>query len=1422
MKTRKSTLRKSLALVGAGAVVMVGAVTSAVTVSAHSGTVTASENCSSWTAAVYLEDNVTSDRTVDVSTTIPGTTGITNGHWTTTGDSSPVEIWSGSGGAPATGTVTLDIWNGSSLEFSATASIAPATGCSAPTITTTLSSGSIALGSAAHDSATLHGQTSKAGGTVTYEVYTEDTNGTCSSPATTQINAQPGSVTVSNGSVPNSPAVTFNQVGTYYWQASYSGDASNKPAVSACGAEVLTVQKRSPSITTTLSSSWISVGSSIHDTATLSGATSNAGGTVTYQVYTKDTNNTCSGLATTQINAQPGSVTVTGGVVPNSPAVVFNQVGTYYWQATYSGDANNSGATSSCKEETVTVTKASPSIATTLSSASLAVGSSIHDTAALSGATSGAGGTVTYQVYTSDSNNACSGLATTQINAQPGSVTVTGGVVPNSPAVTFNQVGTYYWQATYSGDANNGGAVSSCNEETVTVTKTSPSITTTLSSASIVVGSSVADTAALSGVTSSAGGTVTYQVYTSDSNNTCSGLATTQINAQPGSVTVTGGIVPDSPAVTFNQVGTYYWQATYSGDASNGAAVSSCSEETLTVNKQAPSVGTQTVPASPVAIGAPIHDTAVLTGATADAGGTIAYAVYSGPSCSAGSLVADLTPAPNTIVDGVVPNSAIYAFTAAGTWYFQATYSGDTNNAGPVSSPCTSEAVTVDANAPTIATLAVPASPVAIGTAIHDTATLTGATADAGGTIGYSLYSTAWCGGLIANLTPADDTVVDGAVPDSAPYTVTTAGTFYFAATYSGDANNAGPISSPCDSEAVTVEANIPALGTQTVPASPLTIGEPVRDTATLTGATSDAGGTIGYGVYSSDTCGAGSLMADLTPADDTVVDGVVPDSNSYAFDAAGTFYFQATYSGDNNNAGPISSPCLSEATVVDGNTPSIGTHTVPGSPVAIGEPVYDTATLTGATSDAGGTVAYGVYSSDACGAGTLVANLTPADNTVVGGVVPDSNSYAFTSAGTWYFQATYSGDANNAGPISSPCTSEAMVVDANRPSIGTQTVPASPVTIGQPVYDTATLTGATSDAGGTVTYGLYNDSSCDAGSLVSDLTPLDNTVNDGVVPDSNPHTFTAAGTWYFQATYSGDGNNAGPVSSPCLSEALVVTPNRPSIGTQTVPVSPLTIGEEVHDTATLTGATVDAGGSVTYGVYSDSSCGSLVMDLTPADNTVVDGVVPDSSNYAFTGAGTWYFEATYSGDANNLGPVSSPCTSETTVVTPNVPSIGTQTVPGSPVAVGTAVHDTSLLSGETANAGGTVTYSLYSDSLCTSLVSDLTPTDNTVVNGVVPNSNPYTFTTPGTWYFEVSYSGDANNRPALSGCVNEAMVVHTVTSSSPTPTGGVKGITTPGTGAGPSPLTGFVWTLGTILILLGGAFLVGRRRISTDHIEDV
>ena len=155
-------------------------------------------------------------------------------------------------------------------------------------------------------------------------------------------------------------------------------------------------------------------------------------------------------------------------------------------------------------------------------------------------------------------------------------------------------------------------------------------------------------------------------------------------------------------------------------------------------------------------------------------------------------------------------------------------------------------------------------------------------------------------------------------------------------------------------------------------------------------------------------------------------------------------------------------------------------------------------------------------------------------------------------------------------------------------------------------------------------------------------------------------------------------------------------------------PAGPIALGTQAHDTSTLTGA-FNPTGTVTYSLYSDNHCGTLVADLTPSSNTVTSSTMPDSKPFTFNTAGTFYFVATYSGDSNNTGPVNSGCTAEPLTVGPKAPAVVTVISPAGPIALGTQAHDTSTLTGAF-NPTGTVTYSLYSDNHCGTLVADLTP----------------------------------------------------------------------------------------------------------------
>jgi hypothetical protein len=208
--------------------------------------------------------------------------------------------------------------------------------------------------------------------------------------------------------------------------------------------------KVSPTIATILSASSVSIGTTVHDTATLSGATAGAGGTVTYTVYSD------SGCGMNPQDA--GTVTVTNGSVPNSNGIQFNSAGTFYWQAAYSGDADNNPATSPCTSEQLVVNP-NPTAMTTAPQVIP------NDHATLSGATMGAGGTITFGLF-SPSDATC---ASTPAYQQTVNVSGNGTYTTTNSTFTADVPGTWRWKVVYSGDPNNAGSTSACGVEQFTL-----------------------------------------------------------------------------------------------------------------------------------------------------------------------------------------------------------------------------------------------------------------------------------------------------------------------------------------------------------------------------------------------------------------------------------------------------------------------------------------------------------------------------------------------------------------------------------------------------------------------------------------------------------------------------------------------------------------------------------------------------------------------------------------------------------------------------------------------------------------------------------------------------------------------------------------------------------------------------------------
>lgn len=221
-----------------------------------------------------------------------------------------------------------------------------------PTLVTQVSPTSATIGASFKDTATLSGGNNP-GGTITFKVYGPD-DATCTGP----VVHESSTIVTGNGSY-DSGLFTPTTVGTYRWIASYTGDEDNEPVSGACNDanEDATVTQAEPSISTQVSASQVTIGSSFTDTATLSGG-HNPTGTITFKVYGPD-DATCTGAATTvSVEAVDGNGDYTSD--PFTPTVV----GTYRWIASYSGDANNKAVSGACNDanEDTTVNKADPAM----------------------------------------------------------------------------------------------------------------------------------------------------------------------------------------------------------------------------------------------------------------------------------------------------------------------------------------------------------------------------------------------------------------------------------------------------------------------------------------------------------------------------------------------------------------------------------------------------------------------------------------------------------------------------------------------------------------------------------------------------------------------------------------------------------------------------------------------------------------------------------------------------------------------------------------------------------------------------------------------------------------------------------------------------------------------------------------------------
>jgi uncharacterized repeat protein (TIGR01451 family) len=350
---------------------------------------------------------------------------------------------------------------------------------------------------------------------------------------------------------------------------------------------------------------------------------------------------------------------------------------------------------------------------------------------------------------------------------------------------------------------------------------------------------------------------------------------------------------------------------------------------------------------------------------------------------------------------------------------------------------------------------------------------------------------------------------------------------------------------------------------------------------------------------------------------------------------------YDSTSTGNGNNyaIGKIEVMKLPGPTSISTTVNTAGSTTAVTNPVPIGTSVADTTTVSrsdGVTPT--GTIAYTFFSNGSCtGTGTAAGG-----GDLAQGLAPSSSNEGPLPTGSYGFEATYSGDSNF---VDSRGSCERVTVAQGSSSVATQvdtagstTAITNPVAIGTSVRDTATV--SHSDGfipTGTIDYTFFSNGACTGTGTAAGGGNL----TQGLAPSSSNEGPLAAGSYAFEATYSGDSNFAGSTGScepVTVAFALIfleksASSSRPEVGAEdtftidalsssnstagsgkVVVVDRLPTGLDYVSSVASTGSAVDSGQTVTW----------TLADLSPGSSASMQIVVTVKTTSRVTNTATF------------------------------------------------------------------------------------------------------------------------------------------------------------------------------------------------------
>jgi len=978
---------------------------------------------------------------------------------------------------------------------------------------------------------------------------------------------------------------------------------------------------------------------------------------------------------------------------------------------------------------TPTVTTQQSAHGTTSAAMTITPGMAVSDQATLSGTISGTpGGTIEYKLF---SGTACTGTPI----YDSGALALSGGVVPSSGTTTAaNAVGTYEWQAFYSGDISGGGhnraGASACGDEPLTVVD-----------ASIAIGPSAVNqvgTAHVFTVTATAyvpsGTSVVFNSITAD--------AVDGSNNHPATDTSTCG----SPTVSGN--------------------TATC---TLTINSA--TVDTFTANASATMTLGGLSVTRSTSGTHGPNGSGPATKAYVNATIAIGPPMAvNLVGAPHTFT---VTVTALPGTTGTPS-FGPVTYSvldSHSNPPGSVSSTCGSP--TVSGNTATCT--------ITINNSTADTFTATATdTVTMGG-----LHVTVTTDGQNGNSGPAVKTYGDGAIvitPNAvnevgSPHTFHITVTGLTGATTTFNSITASITPTP-DLQDTSTCAN------PTITAGDSTHGDQAKCDVTINSSTA---GVFTANATAHITVNGFSVVlttdgqnGNSGPAIKTYVDGAIritPHAAENEVNAPHTFTITAT-------ALPTGQTYLFAITPSISPTPDVTNTNTCGTPVISGNTATCTYTINSDTA--------GVFTLNASAVMTIdgkqitrstSGNSGPADlgsgaatKTYVDAAVGISPHTAFNEIGHVHvFDIVVTAFPAGETPVSfviTPSVSDAgdvapgdVSTTCDNPTVAPQndgTVKATcTLTINNDVPDTFVANVAADVTMGGLTVHRSTDGNMGPGGT-GPATKNYVTANIGLSPLSaddpvgDLHTLTATVT-----TNDGSGNNQ-PAPAPdgtVVSFSLVSGP-----GSLASPSCTISNG---------LGTCTDVLTSSVEGTSVINASVVITVDGVQLTRSTNDSVPGDSPN----AVKNWHKVQ---------------------------PSITTAQSAGGTVGL-TSVSDTATVSGGL-NPTGTVTFQLFGagDTTCSGTPVFIS-SDQPLSNGVAA-SGTFSPTATGTYEWVATYNGDDANLTAVSGCGDEPVTIVAAQ---------VLGITTPNTGAG--LMGALAEGLGLVLAGTGIVYLARRRRHSGD-----